>query len=157
MRQPPARLRIGTNLGVWLPVLTVWAGTCGLAHGQTPAGPPPDPPQSSALEERLRRVEEVNARLLEQLNRDREESTQRYGALEGRYRRDREESARRYGVLEDRYRELQRRLGEPRPAAEAEATPASGRDNHPQIAPRAARRGGPAPPHPRTPIEGPTR
>ena len=28
--------------------------------------------------------------------------------------------------MEDRYRELQRRLGEPRPAAEAEATPASG-------------------------------
>ena len=59
----------------WLAVLAVWAGTCGLAHGQTPAGPPPDPPQSSALEERLRRVEEVNARLLEQLNRDREESS----------------------------------------------------------------------------------
>ena len=108
MRQPTARLRIGTNLGAWLAVLAVWAGTCGLAHGQTPAGPPPDLPQSSALEERLRRVEEMNARLLEQL------------------KSDRQESARRYGALEDRYRELQRRLGEPRPAAEAEASLASG-------------------------------
>ena len=83
------------------PVLAVWAGTCGLAHGQTPAGPPPDLPQSSALEERLRRVEEMNARLLEQ------------------FKSDRQESARRYGELEDRYRELQRRLGEPRAAADA--------------------------------------
>ena len=90
MRQPTARLRIGTNLGAWLAVLAVWAGTCGLAHGQTPAGPPPDLPQSSEVEERLRRVEEMNARLLEQL------------------KSDRQESARRYGELEDRYRELQR-------------------------------------------------
>ena len=80
---------------------------CGLGHGQ-PTAPLPDSPQATALEERLRRVEEVNARLLEQLN------------------SDREESARRYGELEDRYRELQRRLGEPRPAAEAEAAPAPG-------------------------------
>ncbi|MGZ3301376.1 MAG: OprO/OprP family phosphate-selective porin [Isosphaeraceae bacterium] len=108
MRQPTARLRIGTNLGAWLAVLAVWAGTCGLAHGQTPAGPPPDLPQSSALEERLRRVEEMNARLLEQL------------------KSDRQESARRYGELEDRYRELQRRLGEPRPAADAETAPEPG-------------------------------
>ena len=75
----------------------------------TPAGSPP----GDRLEERLRRVEEVNARLLEQLNRDREESARRYGQLEDRYRRDREESARRYGELEDRSRELQRRLGDP--------------------------------------------
>src|SRR5690349_19066523 len=108
MRQPTACLRIGTNLGAWLAVLAVWAGTCGLAHGQTPSGPPPDLPQSSALDERLRRVEEMNARLLEQL------------------KSDRQESARRYGELEDRYRELQRRLGEPRPAADAETAPEPG-------------------------------
>jgi phosphate-selective porin OprO/OprP len=107
MCKPIARLRLGRTLGRWLAVLAVSAGYCGLAHGQPPA-PLPDSPQVTALEERLRRVEEVNARLLEQL------------------KSDREESARRYGALEDRYRELQRRLGEPRPAAEAEATPAPG-------------------------------
>ena len=125
MCKPIARLRLGRALGCWPAVLAVSAGYCGLAHGQPPA-PLPDPPQATALEERLRRVEEVNARLLEQLNRDREESARRYGQLEDRYRRDREESARRYGELEDRSRELQRRLGEPRPAAEAETAPAPG-------------------------------
>ena len=92
---PTDRLRIGTNLGAWLAVLAVWAGTCGLAHGQTPAGPPPDLPQSSALEERLRRVEEMNARLLEQLKSDRQESARRYGELEDCFKSDRQESARR--------------------------------------------------------------
>jgi phosphate-selective porin OprO/OprP len=101
MRKPIARRWIGPTLGPWLAALAAWAVPCGLAHGQPPA-PPQDPPQSTTVEERLRRVEEVNARLLEQLN------------------RDHEESARRYGELEARYRELQRRLGEPRPAAEAE-------------------------------------
>ena len=107
MCKPIARLRLGRTLGRWLAVLAVSAGYCGLAHGQPPA-PLPDSPQVTALEERLRRVEEVNARLLEQL------------------KSDREESARRYGELEDRYRELQRRPAEPRPAAEAETSLASG-------------------------------
>jgi phosphate-selective porin OprO and OprP len=107
MRKPISRLRIGPTLGPWLAALVTLSGPCGLVHGQLP-GPLLDPPQATALEARLRRVEEVNARLLEQL------------------KSDREESARRYGALEDRYRELQRRLGEPRPAAEAEATPAPG-------------------------------
>lgn len=100
MDQPNARLRLRASLGAWLVALAVWAGDGGLARGQTPAGSPADPPQSSSLEERLRRVEEMNARLLEQLQ------------------SDRQESARRYGELEDRYRELQRRLGEPSPAAD---------------------------------------
>jgi phosphate-selective porin OprO/OprP len=107
MRKLIARLRIGTTLGPWLAALAAWVGPCGLAQAQLPP-PLPDPRQASALEERLRRVEEVNVRLLEQLQ------------------RDREESARRYGELEDRYRELQRRLGEPRPATEAERAPAPG-------------------------------
>ena len=106
MCKPTARLRIGRDLGAWLAVLAVSAGNCGLATASH-LQPPPDLPQAT-LEERLRRVEEVNARLLEQL------------------KSDREESARRYGELEDRYRELQRRLGEPRPAAEAETSPATG-------------------------------
>jgi phosphate-selective porin OprO/OprP len=119
MRKPISRLSIGPTIGSWLTALAAWAGFCGLAQGQLPE-PLPDRSQPSALEERLRRVEEGNARLIEQLKRDREESARRYGELDERYHRDREESTRRYGELEDRYRELQRRLGEPRPAAEAE-------------------------------------
>jgi phosphate-selective porin OprO/OprP len=107
MRKPIARLWIGPTLGRWLATLAAWAGLCGLAHGQLP-DPLPNATQAMALEERLRRVEEMNARLLEQL------------------KTDRDESDRRYGELEDRYRELQRRLGEPRPAAEAETAPAAG-------------------------------
>jgi phosphate-selective porin OprO/OprP len=125
MRKPIARLWIGPTLRPWLAALAALAGPCGLVHGQLP-GPLPDPLQATALEARLRRVEEVNARLLEQLKSDREESARRYSELEDRYRHDREESARRYGELEDRYRELQRRLGEPRPATEAETAPAPG-------------------------------
>lgn len=41
--------------------------------------------QDRAVEERLRKVEEMNARLLEQLQKDREDSARRYGELEGRY------------------------------------------------------------------------
>jgi phosphate-selective porin OprO and OprP len=125
MRMPIECLWIGPTLGSWLAALAAWAGLCGLAHGQLPE-PLPDPPQATSLEERLRRLEGMNARLLEQLKSDREESGRRYDELEDRYRRDREESARRYGELEDRYRELQRRLGEPGPAGEAERGPAPG-------------------------------
>jgi phosphate-selective porin OprO/OprP len=108
MRKPIARLQIGWAVGAWLAALAVWVGPCGLAIAQPPE-PLPNPPQiNGALEERLRRVEELNARLLEQLD------------------RDRAVSARRYGELEERYRELQRRLGEPRPAGEVEAPAASG-------------------------------
>jgi phosphate-selective porin OprO/OprP len=107
MRKPIARRWIGPTLRSWLAVLAVSAGYRDIAHGQPPA-PLPDSAQVTALEERLRRVEEVNARLLEQL------------------RSDREESARRYGELEDRYRELRRRLREPRPATEPETAPAPG-------------------------------
>jgi phosphate-selective porin OprO/OprP len=60
------------------------------------------------VEQRLRRLEEVNARLIEQLKHDREESDRRYGELEGRYRA------------------LQSRLGEERPAAATESVPVSG-------------------------------
>jgi phosphate-selective porin OprO/OprP len=108
MRKPIARFWIGPTLGRWLAALAVCAGPGGLAHGQQLPEALPDSSQASTLEERLRRVEEVNARLLEQIN------------------RDRAESARRYGELEDRYRELQRRLGEARPSAEAETAPAAG-------------------------------
>jgi phosphate-selective porin OprO/OprP len=100
MRKPIPCLPIGPTLGAGIAALAAWAGLGGLAHGQVPE-PLPDRPQASALEERLRRIEEINARLLEQL------------------KRDREESARRYGELEERYRELQGRLVERRPAAEA--------------------------------------
>ena len=107
MRKPIARLSIGTTLGRWLAFLAAWAGPCGVAHGQPPASLP-DPLPATTVEERLRRLEEVNARLLDQLKSDREESHRRYGELEGRYR------------------ELQRRLAEPRSAAEAETAPTPG-------------------------------
>jgi phosphate-selective porin OprO/OprP len=102
MRKPVPCLPIGPTLGAGIATLAVWAGLCGLAHGQLPE-PLPSRPQASELEERLRRVEEANALLLEQL------------------KRDREESARRYGELEERYRELQGRLVEQGPAALAGA------------------------------------
>ena len=105
---PIARLQIGHALGTWLVALASLAGSGGPAHGQLPEALP-DPPPATTVEERLRRLEQVNAQLLEQLNRDREKSD------------------RRYGELEDRYRELQRRVGEPRSAAtEAESAPAPG-------------------------------
>jgi phosphate-selective porin OprO/OprP len=107
MRKPIARLRIGPILGRWLPALAVLAAHCGLAHGQLP-DPLPNPPQATTVEERLRRVEEVNARLVEQL------------------KSDRVESARRYGELADRYRELQQRLGEPPSVAEEKSATAVG-------------------------------
>jgi phosphate-selective porin OprO and OprP len=78
---------------------------CAVVHGQQTA-PLPDALPATTVEERLKRVEEVNALLLKQL------------------KRDREESDRRYGELHDRYQELQRRLGEPpRAAADAETAP----------------------------------
>lgn len=107
MRKAIARLRLGTITGLWLAALLTWLGLCGPAHGQPAESPPRVAP--ATLEERLRRVEELNARLLEQV------------------KSDREESARRYNELEGRYRELQRRVGEPRPAAAAAAAaPAQG-------------------------------
>ena len=60
MRRPTAHPRVGRSLGPWLAVLAVCASSCGLAHAQT-SGAPPDLPGSIALEERLRRLEEVNA------------------------------------------------------------------------------------------------
>lgn len=105
MRMPMA----GRRPGLWLAALFAWAGTIGLAHGQS-TDSSPEASREAKLEERLKRLEDANNRLHEQLN------------------SDRENSARRYNALESRYRELQRRLGEPRPAAEAEteATPAEG-------------------------------
>jgi phosphate-selective porin OprO and OprP len=99
MRTPIAGKRIGRTLGLGVGTLIAWAGLCGLAHGQLPPALP-DPPQATTVEERLRRVEELNARLLEQLKSDRAESN------------------RRYGDLEERYRELQRQVGEPRTGGE---------------------------------------
>jgi phosphate-selective porin OprO/OprP len=107
MLKPISPLRIGPIFGPWLAAIAAWAGACGVVHGQS-ADPPPDPPRATSVEERLRRLEEVNALLLRQL------------------KSDREDSARRYGDLEKRYRELQRRLGEPRTAAEAETAAAPG-------------------------------
>ena len=107
MRKPISRRSAGRTLGGGLAALVAWTALCGIAHGQLP-DPLPDRPQASTLEERLRRLEEVNAGLLEQIH------------------RDREESSRRYGELEDRYRELERRLGDARPRAEAESTPEAG-------------------------------
>jgi phosphate-selective porin OprO and OprP len=103
MHEPIIRRRKGAILGPWCVALAIVAGTCGLARGQTPPLPP-NPPQATTLEERLRRLEEMNAHLVEQI------------------KRDRDESDRRYGELEDRYRELQRRVGEPRTGAEAETS-----------------------------------
>src|SRR4051812_12147546 len=75
-------------LGLWLTALVVGAGPCRPTRAESP------PP---ALEERLKRLEEVNTRLLDRLDRDRKESDRRYRELEGRYK------------------ELQRRVGEIRP------------------------------------------
>jgi phosphate-selective porin OprO and OprP len=107
MRKPIARRWICPTLCTWLVALAAWAGPCGFAHAQPPPSPP-DPTPTTTVEERLRRLEEVNARLLDQLKRDREESDRRYGELEGRYS------------------ELQRRLGESRSDAEAETAPTPG-------------------------------
>ena len=95
MRRPTAHPLVGRSLGPWLAALAACASSCGLARAQT-SGAPPDPPGAIALEERLRRVEEVNARLLERLDRDRHESD------------------RRYRELEQRYLELKQHVGEPR-------------------------------------------
>ena len=124
MREPMPRLSISPTVGQWLGAVAVWTGLCGPVHAQLPE-PLPDRPQASGIEQRLRQLEEVNARLLEQLQRDREQSDRRYGELDERYLRDCEESARRYVELESRYRELERQIGEPRPAAEAEGAAAS--------------------------------
>jgi phosphate-selective porin OprO/OprP len=108
MRKPIARRWFGAIFGPWFVGMAAWAGLGGLAHGQTAgptAGAAPAVFQSSALEDRLRKVEEANERLIEAL------------------KRDREESDRRYGELEERYRELQRRVGESGTGADAE-TPA---------------------------------
>jgi phosphate-selective porin OprO/OprP len=107
MRKHVAPLRIGPILGSWLAVLVALAGPHALAQGQLPA-PLPDAAPPSSVEERLKRLEEVNAGLLEQM------------------KRDREESDRRYGELQDRYSELQSRLGEPRMGAEAGTAPVRG-------------------------------
>jgi phosphate-selective porin OprO/OprP len=128
MRKPIARFWIGPPFGALIATLAVCSCFTPLAYGQQ-AAPLPDPLPATTLEERLRRVEEVNARLLERLNRDREESTRWYSNLENRYRRDREESARQYRELENRYRELQGGLREPRPGAEAESAPETGEPN----------------------------
>src|SRR4051812_47236027 len=101
MRRPIARSRIRPTLTRWVAALSAWAGLCGVAHAQT-SGPAPDPPRATAVEERLRRLEDVNAQLLKQLD------------------RDRDESARRYRELENRCLELKRQLGEPRPATGTE-------------------------------------
>ena len=84
MPRPTAHPLVGRSLGPWLAALAACASSCGLARAQT-SGAPPDPPGAIALEERLRRVEEVNAKLLERLDSDRHESDRRYRELEQRY------------------------------------------------------------------------
>src|SRR3954471_1867817 len=95
MRRPTPHPLVGRSLSPWLAALAACCLSCGLARAQT-SGASPDPPGAIALEERLRRVEEVNARLLERLDRDRHESD------------------RRYRELEERYLELKQHAGEPR-------------------------------------------
>ncbi|AGA29319.1 OprO/OprP family phosphate-selective porin [Singulisphaera acidiphila] len=109
MRQTITRCRNRLTFGLWLTILGGghWVESSACAQEPTPkAAVSPSP----AVEERLRRLEEVNARLLERLDRDRDESAQRYR------------------VLEERYRELQRRLGEPpaTPALKADVPPETG-------------------------------
>ncbi|WP_406699871.1 porin [Singulisphaera sp. Ch08] len=97
MRRLLARCRNGLLLGLWLTPL-VWGNWPeSVVRAQEPTPQPAAVSPQPAVEERLRRLEEVNARLLERLDRDRDESAQRYRELEGRYL------------------ELQRRLGEPPP------------------------------------------
>jgi phosphate-selective porin OprO/OprP len=108
MRNPIAGHRIGRTLGPWVSILAALAAPCGLAHAQLPEALPDQQPQAITVEERLKRVEEMNSRLLEQL------------------KRDREKSDRRYEELADRYRELQRRVGERGTTAEDETAPEPG-------------------------------
>lgn len=109
MRQTITRCRNCLTFGLWLTILGGGHGVESPACAQEPT-PKVAVSPSPAVEERLRRLEEVNARLLERLDRDRDESAQRYRALE------------------ERYRELQRRLGEPpsTPAPKADVPPEAG-------------------------------
>lgn len=84
MRRPMAHSLVWRNLGPWLAALAVWASARGLARAQT-AEALPDPPGAISVEDRLRQLEEVNARLLERLDHDRYESDRRYRELEQRY------------------------------------------------------------------------
>lgn len=106
----------------WLAMLAILAAPC-RGDAQAPAPPAPAPaPIADATEERLKRLEEVNARLLERLDRDRDEADRRY--------RD----------LERRYQDLQRQVAEPRPGpappparpepAQSAEDEASGRSSH---------------------------
>ena len=82
MRQSITRSRNSLTFSLWLTVLGGgnWVGSP--VHAQQPT-PKVAASPSSAVEERLRRLEEVNARLLERLDRDRDESAQRYRAVGG--------------------------------------------------------------------------
>jgi phosphate-selective porin OprO/OprP len=86
------------TLGSWWGglVSSTWAGSPG----------PGAPLGEASVEDRLRRLEAINAQLIDRLDRDREESAQRYRELE------------------ERYRELQRRVGEPEAGAESGPAPA---------------------------------
>ncbi|MFO0959358.1 MAG: porin [Isosphaeraceae bacterium] len=80
------------------------------SRGQLPDALPPSHP--SAVEERLRLLEANNARLLELLERDRNDAD------------------RRYRELEERYRDLQRRIEEPKGEAEVGGDAPIGRNSH---------------------------
>lgn len=108
MRQTIARGRDRLVLGLWLIVLGGMNGDRSSVQAQSPTTSKAEGPSSSAVEERLRRLEEVNARLLERLDRDRDESAQRYRALE------------------ERCLELQRRLGEPVQIPSTKTAPETG-------------------------------
>ncbi|MFO0953713.1 MAG: porin [Isosphaeraceae bacterium] len=73
----------GRTAGPWLAALAAWALLApAQARGQLP---PAIPAPAEGVEDRLRRLEAVNARLLERLDREREETDRRYRDLEGRY------------------------------------------------------------------------
>jgi phosphate-selective porin OprO/OprP len=107
MPEPIGQFRIGPIVSSLLVTSAAWGWLSAFAYGQLPE-PLPDTRSESTVEDRLRRLEHVNVRLLEQI------------------KRDREESDRRYGELENRYRELQRRLVEPREEAGSETPRESG-------------------------------
>ena len=136
MRQPTARLRIGTNLAPGSP-----SWPCGRnLWPRAPARHPLAPHRICPIEPHSKsgsggsRNERPPARAAQE----------RPPGVGTAVRR-----------LEDRYRELQAPAGRATSRCRGRSLAGVRRDDHPQLAPRAARRGRPAPPHPRTPIRGP--
>lgn len=100
MRKPTSYRRFGLSLALWLAAFGALTSPREPVRAQTPG---PAVSAESDIQERLRRLEAANARLLERIDRDRDESSRRYRELEGRYL------------------ELQRRVGQPDAAREPDA------------------------------------